>query len=455
MTSYADQSNNNRSADEIRAMQDRLVVQQLAYCHDRSPFYRKAFARHGIDPRDIRGVDDLRKMPILMVKDDERASAEASLRIQGHPFGMHLCAPLEDLALTATTSGTTGTPTFTYTFSADDLDRLSNAIATRFRNIGVKPGERVLFCFALGIYATTISLFGLRKAGALPIDVDARAGTDLMLRMAKLTRPRWISCTPSLAEYLAARAPEVIGMELAELGLRGLILTGESWATVAGVKERIEATYGARAFDVWTPAGHASGHSCDCETYHGLHGIAPELCTSYQDLIDPVSRQPIEPVHGAVGEMVHTSLQRQACPFVKYAYGDIVELLTDECPGCGFSGPRVKLVGRSDDMLIVKGVNVYPAAIRSVIGEFVPAVTGNMRIVLSAPPPMIVPPLKLRVEHGPNTSSEDLDGLGRSIAAELHRRLKINPTIEFVRPGTFEKTTRKTPVFEHEYRQAT
>ncbi len=450
-TNYFDPANNTRSADEIRAMQDGLIVRQLAYCHERSPFFRERFAAHGIDPRDILGLDDLRAMPILMGKDDERRSAEESREKLGHPFGMHLCAPLEDLHLTATTSGTTGVPTFSYTFSRNDIDRLSGAIATRFRNIGVQPGERVLFCFALGIYATTISLFGLRKARALPIDIDARAGTEVMLRMAALTRPQWLSCTPSLAEYLAARAPEIIGMEVGELGLRGLILTGESWATIPGMKARIEETYGARAYDVWTPAGHASGHSCDSETYHGMHGIAPELCTSYQDLIDPVTRAPVDAVHGAIGEMVHTSLQREACPTIKYAYGDIVQLLLDECPSCGFRGPRVKLVGRSDDMLIVKGVNVYPAAIKSVVAEFAPAVTGDMRIVLNAPPPTVLPPLGLRIEHAAETGAGDLEDLGRRIAAALHRTLKINPQIEFVPPGTFEKATRKTPLFERRY----
>lgn len=440
-----------RSLDEIRAIQDDLIVRQIAYCHESSPFFRERFAAHGIDPRDICGLDDLRAMPILMGKDDERRSAEESHRMLGHPFGMHLCAPLENLHLTATTSGTTGVPTFSYTFTRNDIDRLSDAIATRFRNIGVQPGERVLFCFALGIYATTISLFGLRKAHALPIDIDARAGTEVMLRMAALTRPQWLSCTPSLAEYLAARAPEVIGMEVEELGLRGLILTGENWATIPGVKARIEQKYAARAYDVWTPAGHASGHSCDSEDYHGLHGIAPELCTSYQDLIDPVTRTPIDQVHGAIGEMVHTSLQREACPTIKYAYGDIVQLLLDECPGCGFRGPRVKLVGRSDDMLIVKGVNVYPAAIKSVVSEFAPKVTGDMRIILNAPPPTVIPPLGLRIEHAADTGPADLDGLGKRIAEALHRNLKINPQIEFVPPGTFEKTTRKTPLFEHRY----
>jgi phenylacetate-CoA ligase len=154
---------------------------------------------------------------------------------------------------------------------------------------------------------------------------------------------------------------------------------------------------------------------------------------------------------GAVGEMVITSLQRKACPLVKYAYGDIVQIFTKECPGCGFKGPRIKFIGRADDMLIVKGVNVYPSAIKEVIVSFVPRVTGEMRIVLDQPPPRVVPPLKIKLEHGPQVRDPELDGLAEEISRALHNWLKIRPVIEWVRPNSLERSPRKTPVFERKY----
>jgi phenylacetate-CoA ligase len=149
--------------------------------------------------------------------------------------------------------------------------------------------------------------------------------------------------------------------------------------------------------------------------------------------------------------MVHTNLQREACPAVKYAYGDIVEITTKECPGCGFKGKRARLIGRADDMLIVKGVNVYPAAIKDIVAKFVPDVTGEMRIVLESPPPRVVPPVKLKIEHGKGIGKADLPGLAGRISDALHNNIKIRPHIEFVGPEELPKETRKTPLFEKKY----
>ena len=194
------------------------------------------------------------------------------------------------------------------------------------------------------------------------------------------------------------------------------------------------------------------GISCDSDEYYGLHAVAPDVCTSYDDLVDPITKEPIDSdVDGAIGEMVHTSLEREACPAVKYAYGDVVQVFTKECPGCGFKGKRIKLIGRADDMLIVKGVNVYPIAIKDIVATFIPDVTGEMRIVLDNPPPRVVPPIKLKIEHGKHIGKQDLSGLEKKISSALHNAIKIRPEIEFVAPGTLPKETRKTPIFEKRY----
>jgi phenylacetate-CoA ligase len=387
-----------------------------------------------------------------MTKEDERRSAEASREKYGHPFGLHLCAPLEDLYLTGTTSGTTGTPTFSYTFTEKDMAFQGPQLGHRLALAGIGKGDRVAFFFALGIYATTMTLWGLRWLGALPIDIDARAGTDLFLKFIDLTSPTHIACTPSLAEDLVDKTPQVLKKGVGEFRLRGVLTTGEIGIAIPEIKRKLESAYGCRVYDYWAPCGNALGISCDSEDYHGLHGIAPDLCTSFDDLVDPVTKEPVDAdADGAVGEMVHTNLQREACPTVKYAYGDVVRLFTTECPGCGFRGRRVKLVGRADDMLIVKGVNVYPAAIRDVILGFVPDVTGEMRIVLDHPPPRVIPPLRLKIEHGRGMASSELPGLASRIGRRLHDVLKIRPEIRFVAPGALPKETRKTPVFEKTY----
>lgn len=442
---------NSLSGEEIRKYQEERLRVQIQYCYERSPFYKKKFAETGASPGDIKTLEDLRALPVFMNKDQERKNAAESLETENHPFGTHLCAPVEDIFLTGTTSGTTGTPTFTYSFTRNDIELIAPALGHRFSFNGIRKGDRVLFVFALGIYATTMSLWGIRHIGALPIDIDARAGSEVILSFAELTRPKFMATTVSLAEYLIQKAPRINGKEVGELGFKGLMLTGEIGVGIPEVKSRIESAYGCPVYDYWAPAGHAVAISCGSDEYTGMHGIAPDLCTSFDDIVDPVTKKPVPVENGAIGEIVITSLKREAVPLVKFATGDVVQIFTELCPYCGFPGKRLRLIGRSDDMLIVKGVNVYPSAIKAVIESFEPRVTGEMRIVLDEPPPRVVPPIKLKVEYGQHTSTSDLDVLAQEIGKATHDKLKIRPVIEWVGPGQLDKSLRKTPIFEKRY----
>jgi phenylacetate-CoA ligase len=443
---------NRMSQEEIRGYQEKKLGKQLRYCYDNSGLYKQKFDEAGARPEDIRSIDDLRRLPVFMTKDDERKSAQASLERYGHPFGLHLCASVEDIYLTGTTSGTTGTPTFSYTFTEKDINFIGRQLGNRLSLTGLGKGDRVVFFFALGIYATTMTLWGLRWLGALPIDIDARAGTELLLQFIDLTRPTHLACTPSLAEFLIKKCPAVLNKEVSNFKLRGLLTTGEIGIAIPEIKKKLESAYGCRAYDYWSPCGNSMGISCDSHQYHGLHAVAPDVCTSYDDLVDPITKKPVDSdTDGAIGEMVHTSLEREACPAVKYAYGDVVQIFTGECPGCGFRGKRAKLIGRADDMLIIKGVNIYPAAIKDIVTMFVPDVTGELRVVLEAPPPRVVPPLKIKIEHGKDIARTHLPGLAKRISAVLHNKIKLRPEIEFVEPGTLPKETRKTPIFEKRY----
>jgi len=448
---YSNDVLNPFSLEQIKEYQEGRLKSQLRYCYSASSFYRRKFDEIGARPEDIKTLDDLRALPLFMNKGQERKNATESLEKENHPFGTHLCAPVTEIYLTGTTSGTTGTPTFSYTFTKNDIERIAKGLGHRFAFNGVKKGDRVLFIFALGIYATTMSLWGIRNIGALPIDIDARAGSDLMLKFADLTKPKFMATTVSLAEYLIGKAQGIIGKDVGELNLYGLMLTGEVGVSIPEVKKRIEDAYGCPVYDYWAPAGHAIAISCKSDEYSGMHGVSPDLCTSFEDIVDPETKDPVPIEDGAIGEMVVTSLKREAAPLVKYATGDVIQVFTKPCPYCGFPGKRIKLVGRSDDMLVVKGVNIYPAAIKKVVESFAPQVTGEMRIVLDEAPPRVVPPLKLKLEYGSQMREPELDGLAKEISQTTHNQLKIRPSIEWVKPGTLEKSTRKTPVFERRY----
>jgi phenylacetate-CoA ligase len=154
---------------------------------------------------------------------------------------------------------------------------------------------------------------------------------------------------------------------------------------------------------------------------------------------------------GGIGEMVHTALEWEAAPSFRYALGDIIELNTEPCP-CGMPGMRMKFIGRVDDLLIVKGVNVYPAAIKGVVDSFVPRVNGEMRIILTTPPPRVEPPLKMKVEYGTEITQDKLEQLKQEMENAISERLRVRPSIELVHPGSLVRDpSKKVKLIEKDY----
>jgi phenylacetate-CoA ligase len=228
------------------------------------------------------------------------------------------------------------------------------------------------------------------------------------------------------------------------LGFKALLCGGEPGAGIPEVKNKLEKAYGCRIFD----AGAGFGCSCDHPEYQGMHWLGDDLC--YYELVDPDSKQPVPMENGAQGEAVFTSLVGDGFVLVRQSLGDIHQVFTDPCP-CGRSGFRYKVIGRSDDMLKVKGVMVYPSHIKGVVNEFVPRVTGEMRIVLDEKPPRVVPPLKLRVEHAAGLAGAELEALEKEMVETMSRRLKINPRILWAEPGSLERSHYKGQTFEKTY----
>lgn len=448
---YANQALNDMTSEEILAMQEVRVLSQIDYCYSNSEFYRRRFADVGVHPNDVKTIDDYKRLPVLMDKEQERLSQRESLEEHGHGFGAHLCCSPRDLELIATTSGTTGDPVFSYSMSRADTYNLAQGVGYMLGYAGLNQGDRLLFAHTLGIYATTFMLPLARRAEVLPVDVDPKSGAQTILNAARLSQPDALMTTPSLIDHLIGRIPDVLGIAPSELGFRALFAVGELAIGIPEVRSRIQDAYGCQVYDWTAPMGQTLCFSCDSEDYHGMHAVTPDLDLYPLDLVDPETKQPLEIVDGVIGESMNTSLKRRALPVLRYATGDIIQVFTKACPGCGFEGPRMKYVGRSDDMLIVKGANVYPGAIKQVLAEFIPAVTGEMRVVLNGPPPRVEPPLQVRLEHGLDTSQDDLPGIGERIRTELSNRLKVKPELLWEPPGTLERAMTKTPLVEKRY----
>jgi len=439
------------SMDELQLseLRDERVRETVARCWNGSAFYRGRLEAAGAEPGDIRTAADLEKLPVLLGKDDERELQEASRAELGHPFGEHLCAPIDDVVGVASTSGTTGTPTF-YAFTERDVTTTDQLWARAFRQAGVRRGDSVLHCFGLSMFLAGVPVVrALERMGARPIPVGAEAGTERILRIADLVRPRVLACTPSYAQYLAEQVPKVLGRPTAELGIEIILCAGEPGAGLPEVRAGVQQAFGAKLYDLLGGAHGVMCCSCEAEPYAGMH-VLGEDCAITTQLVDQETRAPIPLVEGAIGERVKTSLYWEAQPQLRASVGDVYQVHTDPC-SCGVPGPRIRVLGRTDDLLIVKGVKIYPAAVKNVVQELRPLTTGIFRIVLDAPPPRVEPPLKISVERAEGVDDAGAAGLAAQLEKILHQRMTVRPEITVVAPGTFERGSLKEKLIERAY----
>ena len=435
-------------ADEMLALQWKRLKRQLHYNYQNSEYYREEkFKKAGISPEDISTFEDFQKIP-LMTKDEHRWTQQESLRRFGHPYGMLACAPIDKIIRINSTSGTTGQPTL-YTLTKNDIDVLNEMHARKYWRTGLRPGNIVLQALSLSMFTGGLPLSdGLQAMGLCVVPVGIEGGTKRVLDFTLLTRPDVLIATPSFGEYLIEQTPKLIGREARELGIRWFYCAGEPGAGIPSLRKKLQEGFGAKVFD-HTGGGHAfHGISCDSEPYLGMHFISPDHCVL--ELVDPKTEEPVAISDGAIGEMVFTFVGWEGGPFMRYALGDLIQLFTEPC-ACGWPEMRFKILGRADDMLIIKGVNIYPAAIKSVVGEFVPATTGALRIILDGPGPLVTPPLKLRIEYGQvDMTAGQKHDLVRKIADSLRNGLRINPQIELVPPQSLPREAGKTSLIVFE-----
>jgi phenylacetate-CoA ligase len=215
------------------------------------------------------------------------------------------------------------------------------------------------------------------------------------------------------------------------------------------VRTHIQAAFGGRVHDMLGGAHGVMCASCDAPECTGMH-VLGEDCAVVTQLVDPETKAPVPLVDGAIGERVKTSLWWQAQPQLRASVGDVYEVLTGPC-GCGRPGPRVRVIGRTDDLLIVKGVKVYPAAIRNLVQELAPLVTGELRVVISAPGPRVDPPLRLTVERGADVDETGGVRLAAEVERRMHQRMAVRPEVTVVPSGTLERTAHKTSLIERRY----
>lgn len=436
---------------EMKVLQFEKLKIMIKRMYTNAPFYRKRFEAAGINidnlDKKIKSFDDFKRAIPVYDKSGFREHAAACGGDLVKLMEEEMPVSVDDLVMVNSTTGTTGEPTpYPLTYK-DILDVWGEGMCRGAWRAGLRSEDRLLFCFALSmVIAGTATFMGLQKTGCMIIPVGAESGTDRMFQMAKYFKPTAFMGTPSLASYMVDKAPEKLGADARSMGLKFLFCGGEAGAGVPEIKKKLEEGFGAKLFD----AGAGYGMSCDYPEYQGMHWLGDDLCI--YELVDPDTREPIPLEDGARGEAVFTNIEGDGWVWFRTSLGDIHEVRTSPCP-CGRTGFRYKIVGRTDDMLKVKGVIVYPTAVAGVVQSFAPRVTGAFRIVLTEKPPRVDPPLKIKIERGEGYPVEKLDELKKEMLEAFHSKMKITPEILWQEPGELERSTYKGKTFEKLYKE--
>jgi phenylacetate-CoA ligase len=425
-----------RPWEEQRALDDAAYREQVAYLLERSPFYREKLGAAGVrQAEDAGGLDDMGRLP-LTEKQELRATATDE-----NPIGAHLCAAREEIVRIYSTSGTTGTPSY-IPLTADDLENWITGSARSYAASGVEPGQRIVSTYNAGPFAAGAALASFERIGLCHIPVGT-GNTERLMRAIELLRPEAAVLTPSYAAHLVEWAAER-DMDLAGSSVQRVLVAGEPGGGEPAFRRTLEEGWGARVTEAMGIGDIGVSLWGECEEQDGMHLGARGIV--HPELIDPSTGEATAIEDGATGELVLTHLRHRAAPLLRFRTRDHVVMRTDPCP-CGRTGPRVRCIGRTDDMLIVRGVNVFPSAVREVVGGFAPDVSGHILVRPTAAGVKQEPPLPVTVELA--RGAEPDAALAEAIRDRLRTTLVVSTRVDLVPWGTLQRSEYKSKLVEH------
>ena len=429
---------------EVQALQERLLREQLRYLYERSPFYRRKLDAAGRPHTRLHSLDDLAELPFT-TKEEIRASLE-----QASPLGEHLAAEPRELVQFHCSSGTTGRPSYVG-LTARDLADWAEVQRRCLWAAGLRPRDRVLQAFGMSrAWVGGLPVVqGLAALGAAVVPAGAECGTDWLLGVIRDLGPDALVSTPNFAVHLGERAEDVLGVSARELSIRKIAVGGEPGGGIPSLRARADELWAAEMREMMGGGDICPVLWADCAERDGMHFMASDSVLFEIVSLEDGTPLPIE--QGVVGELVYTHLRRQATPLLRFRHADIVTVTGTSCR-CSRTAPKIRCFGRTDDMLIVKGVNVYPTAVQDVVVSMRPQTTGAVVIVKESPEYATSGPLHIRVERGEATPAEKSGELAKAIEERIHDVLRCRATVEILTPDELPKPGReKVSLIERRY----
>src|SRR6266566_3976986 len=402
---------------------------QLDYVWAGSAFYQAKFAEVGVKREAIRDVADLPLLPFTEKDECLRSQQEHP------PFGRYLATTQEQVMRVHKTSGTSGRALYV-ALTPRDRHLMNACAACSFWAAGLRPSDTVVHCLNYCLWMGGFSDHeNLETTGATVVPFGV-GQTALLLQTIRELRVNAISATPSYMLPLA-EAARTQGLNPRDLGLRKGFFGAEPGISEHGVRARMEETWGMRAMDAnFGMADVLSIMGSECEQRQGLHFQASGIVAI--ELIEPEKGTPLALIDGAEGELVYTHLMKEAQPLIRYRARDVVRILgTGPCV-CGRTTLRFRVLGRSDDMLHVRGVNVFPGGVGNVLAHLTDQYSGEFQIIVDHPPPHQY--LHIRVELIQGLLPEQVGDLAQQIIHTLREQLSFRADVELVPYGALPRT---------------
>ena len=412
------------SREDLQALQLERLQALVKRVYEKIPFYKESFDKAGVNPADIKSLSDLTKLPFT-VKQDMR---------DAYPFGL-FAVPRKDVVRVHCSSGTTGTATVVG-YTQNDLDNWGDCFARALYGAGCGPDSALQIAYGYGLFTGGLGAhYGGERAGCTVLPMST-GNTKRQVRLMKDFDVDCLCCTPSYALNIAEVAEEE-GYDPREFPIHAGILGAEpcSEATRAEIEQKM----GIQVYDIYGLSEvMGPGVACECEQQHGLHVCEDQFII---EILDPTTLQPVP--DGEWGEVVFTTLCKECSPLVRYRTRDISRILVGECE-CGRTFRRMdRIAGRTDDMMILRGVNVFPSQIEEEIVSF-PEIAPQYQLILTTKGTL--DHAELRVETVPEFPFDEirrLEKLKKDLQKALKENLQIAVDVKIVEPKTIERAEGK------------